>query len=321
MKIYTSLLFAVLLSVIPLRSQTVLSPGDIAFVSINSSGDSDNFAFVLLRSVTAGTNISFTDCGWNEASGFTAFPGDSHFVWTASSSLSEGTVVTITTNNGNTLPQANTGNTSGSNMLISIAGDQLFAYQGTVDTPSFIAGINFNQNSTSQPGDDFDGASVSNSTTALPAKLTIGVNAIQIYDVSTFAEEVNSIYGGIILDGTKLSLMDAVNDIDNWNTNDNVSFLSGAYPYAFTLAFSTDIGNESNASLKIYPNPVTDAFKVEGIDNPAQITLFSESGKTIFMKTISDGESVPVQALVRGIYILRVETESKKISYHKLIVQ
>lgn len=46
-------------------AQTVLAPGEVAIVGFNSSGGAttDNFAFILLADVEAGTVIYFTDCG------------------------------------------------------------------------------------------------------------------------------------------------------------------------------------------------------------------------------------------------------------------
>ena len=45
---------------------TVLTPGDIAIVHVNSDG-SDRFSFVLQRDIDVGTVISFTDNGWRAA--------------------------------------------------------------------------------------------------------------------------------------------------------------------------------------------------------------------------------------------------------------
>ena len=46
-------------------AQTTLAPGDVAIVGFNTSGGpaTDNFAFILLTDVEAGTIIYFTDCG------------------------------------------------------------------------------------------------------------------------------------------------------------------------------------------------------------------------------------------------------------------
>ncbi|NDW10800.1 T9SS type A sorting domain-containing protein [Dysgonomonas sp. 520] len=320
-KIYTSMLLAMLLSVNSLAAQTSLLPGDIAFVSINSSSNTDQFAFVLLTPIDAGTNINFTDCGWNEATGFTSFPGDSHFTWTADAQMQEGATVLITTNNGNSLPQASTGTISGSNMLISIAGDQIFAYQGTVISPSFIAGISFNQNESGQPGSEFDGASTSNSTTGLPSQLTIGVNAVHVYNTSAFAEEDNSLYNGQTTSGTKQVLAAAINNMNNWGGNNDTPFVLDPMPFTFSVSITTAIGNgENDSRITIYPNPTTDGFYVKGIKETAQVSLFDMAGNVLFSKTITENDYMPVQLLPKGVYLIRIDQESES-DYNKLIVQ
>lgn len=320
MKKHISILFAILLSASPLMSQTTLSAGDIAFVSVNSSGYPDQFSFVLLESLTTGTIINFTDCGWNNGIGFTSFPGDSHFTWTADAALEKGIVITITTNNGNTLPQATAGNISGDNMLISIAGDQIFAYQGTMDNPKFISGINFNRSTTGEPGTDFDGASISNSTTGLPSQLTIGKNAVQISEAVTFSEQANSIYNGVITVGTKAELSFAINTSTDWNTNSETPNIVVPFPVSFTVSIATDIENENNDNLRIFPNPVVESFKIEGIDNSAQISLINANGNIVLTGNIVEGEYVSVQALPRGVYILKIETGGM-ISFNKLVIR
>lgn len=56
---------------------TTLSPGDIAFIGLNTDGKDigggvisqiDDISFVLLKDITAGTEIKFTDCGWRDSS-------------------------------------------------------------------------------------------------------------------------------------------------------------------------------------------------------------------------------------------------------------
>ena len=79
------------------NSQTNLSAGDIAFVGFNLDGV-DDYAFILLKDIVAGTNIKFTDEGWTDGLGFIANAGDAHWQWTAGTNLTCGTVVTIAVN-------------------------------------------------------------------------------------------------------------------------------------------------------------------------------------------------------------------------------
>ena len=232
-KIFILLSFILLLY--PLKCQTTLLPGDIAFLGVNTDGNIDDFDFVLLTPVTAGTIVNFTDCGWNHGTGFNTSYPESHIAWTTSNVLTPGTVITVNTNNGNSIPTASIGTISGDKMLISIAGDQISAYQGTMANPTFIAAIDFNQNSATQPGTDFDGGSTTNSTTALPDGLTIGLNALHIYQNSTFAEQDNSRYKGTLATGSKAELLKAINSRLNWDTNDVTPFTLNPFSTAFTV--------------------------------------------------------------------------------------
>ena len=53
---------------------TELELGDIVFIAY--SADDDDFAFVILQDIDAGTTINFTDRGWSSATGFRAGEGD-----------------------------------------------------------------------------------------------------------------------------------------------------------------------------------------------------------------------------------------------------
>lgn len=48
------------------HAQTILSPGDIAFTSFQSTNP-DQFSFVILTDIQSGTEINFTDSGGNLA--------------------------------------------------------------------------------------------------------------------------------------------------------------------------------------------------------------------------------------------------------------
>ena len=57
-----------------LHSQTTLVAGDIAIVGYNAESIvEDDFTFILLRDITSGTNIKFTDFGWCSGVDITGF--------------------------------------------------------------------------------------------------------------------------------------------------------------------------------------------------------------------------------------------------------
>ncbi|MBN4051582.1 hypothetical protein JYU16_02095 [bacterium AH-315-M05] len=187
---------------------TELSAGDIAIVGFNTT-DPDEFTFVLLTDVVAGTTINFTDRGWKSDNTF--YPtstGEGVVIWTApGGGLTCGTEIMITPPSTASLGTAADG---AGTFSLAMAGDQILAYQGPEDNPIFIFGLN-----------DYDagGAWQADATTAqesaIPTGLTDGTNAIGItpdldngkYDCSTTT-------------GTAAELLTAICSNANWSTSD-----------------------------------------------------------------------------------------------------
>jgi hypothetical protein len=189
-----------------LGAQTTLGLGDIAFTGYKSD-DPDQFSFVLLKDITAGTQISITDNGWfSGGGGFRATEGT--LVWTASSSLSCGTEVTFTAN----VPS--TGTVTGTGPSLAVAGDQLFAYQGTApadtsaaEVAKFIAAIQMNG--------AWDANATDANSSAKPSVFTDGVNSISISP-----EVDNAVYNCVVTGTSPDTIRAAVNNSANWTVSD-----------------------------------------------------------------------------------------------------
>lgn len=160
-----------------LNAQTTLAAGDIAFTGLNSTSNTINdfvntpqsesnreFCFILLKEVTAGTTIFFTDFGWRtDAQAFqSANPAgcpspsgaltDGVVRWQANSTLPYGTqiVVRCVTN-----PKSNVGTASGTQgtfnnnsnyVTLAAPGEAVFAFTGTLAAPTLIGGISASPN-------------------------------------------------------------------------------------------------------------------------------------------------------------------------------
>lgn len=161
--------------------QTTLFEGDIAITGVNSDNP-DQFSFVLLTDVLNTTVIHFTDCGWVATGGFRNYNpvngriGEGIITWTATSNLSCGTEIVIgETATGSNVYSATTGTASetDNNFALAANGDQLIAFQGTTGSPTFLHAIHF---ATATNWTD----AISANTSAVPAGLTDGVNAIYL---------------------------------------------------------------------------------------------------------------------------------------------
>ncbi|GJM33416.1 MAG: hypothetical protein DHS20C18_24170 [Saprospiraceae bacterium] len=198
-----------------LQGQTILAPGDLAFTGYRADG-SDEFAFVLLTEVEAGTIVNFTDNGWLASGDFRT--GEGVITLTFGAAYSCGTEV-LYGPDGFFVGDNNVGtvSTSGS-LVLSTSGDQIFAFQGTLAAPSLVAGIQMNGN--------WDGDASSSNASAQPASLIGASLAID-------PEVDNAVYVCEITGDTPAAIRAAVTDPILWE-GDN----SGDVPSSSGCAFN-----------------------------------------------------------------------------------
>ena len=109
---------------------TNLNAGSIAIIGFNGSNP-DDFSFVLLSAVEAGTEIFFTDAGVIQGTDQFADDDEGVIRWTASTDYAAGTVINLTAD-------ALEFDTPGQMTLfgsfeLSNVGDQLIAFQAEID--------------------------------------------------------------------------------------------------------------------------------------------------------------------------------------------
>ena len=205
---------------------TTLTAGDIAFTGLQSDNagggaNGDFFEFVLLKAVTTGTTIYFTDGGYRtDTSKFRT--NETMLRWVAQANLPAGTLVSFTAPGG-TAP-ASTAEWTGINpstgatlatgsLVLAAGGDNITAlvspaFAGTDGiTGTAIAAITLGGATFAA---SYDGSGVT-STTGLPAGLTDGVNAVSIASID------NAHYTGATTSGTSAALRSAINNDANWS--------------------------------------------------------------------------------------------------------
>jgi hypothetical protein len=213
-------------------TQTTLTAGDIAFTGYNSDNP-DDFSFVLLKNVTAGTTISFTDKGWKAGGGFRS--GESVLTITFSSARVVGEQFRVPAITGVFLDfeGVSAGTSAGANILLAASGDQVFAFQGSEpldNSPSeqakFIAALHMNGN--------WQADGTTDQASALPPGLTPGVNALAISP-----QVDNARYNCSVTGPTVAALRISLYQPANWLTNDNIRFALPA-PCNFLCGLGTD---------------------------------------------------------------------------------
>jgi len=161
-----------LLSLTQANAQTALSAGDIVFTgynqtasTVNGTASNRDFSFMILKDIDAQTVINFTDFGWRSdaaafqvgsPTGCTGGTGtygaksDGIIQWKSGSAMPYGTQIVIraqfapTASAGSITSMQTVTNVTTPAQYITMAtgGDNIFAYQGTFDTPILISGIN-----------------------------------------------------------------------------------------------------------------------------------------------------------------------------------
>ena len=196
--------------VITFLSQTPLGPGDIAFTGYNSDSP-DEFRFVLLKDINAGTTITFTDRGWFSAGGFRG--NEQTIVYEFCRPYSCGDEFSALSTNTNIKDENGNDATltiTGSFPQLSGSGDQIFAYQGSEPTTggasNWIAAIQMNG--------AWDSDASSANSSAQPSVFTDGVNSISISPKVDNAE-----YNCAITTNSPSNLAAAVNTASNWNSS------------------------------------------------------------------------------------------------------
>ncbi|MFY0643545.1 MAG: hypothetical protein JXR19_03695 [Bacteroidia bacterium] len=176
------------LIVIASLAQSVLSPGDLAIVQYNSDNP-DQISFVCLSPIDSGTTINFTDKGWLSSQSFRS--GEGIFSWNSTRSYACGDVVTLD---------------SISPIALSSTGDQILVFQDSATAPRFITAFN------NEGAGVWQTTASSANTSALPAGLTNGLNAIALI------ESDNAVYDSII-SGAKSVISSLVFDRATFKTS------------------------------------------------------------------------------------------------------
>ena len=334
------------------KAQTTLVAGDIAFTGYHgATAAADSFSFVLLKSITAGTVINFTDNAWLSTGAFRV--GETHIAFT-SIALPAGREIVIGLISGtSTARQAGNGASAGTitylagpnPMAFSTSGDQVIAYQGTIASPVFIAGIHMNVHSTDildcanttaaawdPPCIDGAAGTIGNTTMSLFPTGLGTANTIWIGTVGVSASERdNARFTGCGLDlSTPALARAAINNPANWTETNNTNppgFSLGSFCSFLGLtvlpvtieSFAGKLNSDKTATLQWKTGDQQDAQNYtleESADGSSFRTL-----TTIIPGASNSYSYTDVQvATGNNYYRLKTTELSGKIAYSKTIV-
>jgi hypothetical protein len=66
-------------------------------------------------------------------------------------------------------------------------------------------------------------------------------------------------------------------------------------------------------AVRIYFDPATESFRIDGLTAPAQVTVINAGGQTLLRQTVRDGENIPAAHLPQGVYLVNVNGKTIKI--------
>jgi len=128
-----------------------------------------------------------------------------------------------------------------------------------------------------------------------------GCNLNSIYENSTLPPDVSwvsNVFNGInqstctlyVPTGSKSAYQAA----DQWKNFTNI------------VEMTTALQTIPNAELSIYPNPVTDSFRIGGYDGSVLIIIMDLNGKALLKKQVNANEEININSFSKGIYMVEI---------------
>ena len=199
---------------------TNLSAGAIAFVAFQGA-ITDLYRIVALNDIPNNTRIWFTDKSWDGGT-LSFFSGEGNNVWTntTGSIITAGTVIQF-----DALLGTATLGTGGLSSGLSSGGEQLFAYQGTLTSPTFVAGYTSGTVITTGP--------TTGTATYVPVGLTNGTNFVALGGITFGSSYVTAATHNRSL----ADMRSHIHNTANLTTGDTSNPTNGSWPtYTFNIS-------------------------------------------------------------------------------------
>ena len=140
-------------------------------------------------------------------------------------------------------------------------------------------------------------------------------NLTSIYANATKPIDLSSI--GYVFDGVD------INTCTLYVPNGSKSFYQAAakwQDFNNIVEFVTAVPNVTDGgSIRIYPNPVTDGFLINGLEGQATLLLMDLSGKILLNKQVNGDEKILVNTLKKGIYIVKLISD--EVTFEQKVVK
>jgi len=89
--------------------------------------------------------------------------------------------------------------------------------------------------------------------------------------------------------------------------------------YYFSTKDLTGIKNVTSMHISISPNPTTNEIRINGLNEQTKFSLIDYNGKLLMTRDIEDNESIKLNSLSKGIYLVRLI--NSEVSYVSKIIK
>lgn len=291
-------------------AQTMLSTGDVAFVSFQSGyavqvgnpSPKDRFAFVLLKDVDANTEILLSDNAVKSTGPIRLCNNESTITWKSTTSLSAGTVITVTESDTN----ASFGKVKGS-IGLSQAGDAILAFQKVGSDTIPLAGIgNVPWLSTCLGSVGGTCGGTNNNTTCLPAPLD-ETNSLNLNSDSN-----NFFFTIPTLTGTPDEIRSAISNPANWSlSNREQTWTASSWSFSVTVSKKSLLGE---TSFMLLPNPTNGVLKISGGEFET-LEVSNVLGKQVAASYNLGRKELDMNNLQAGLYFVSI------LGVHNRVIQ
>lgn len=79
------------------------------------------------------------------------------------------------------------------------------------------------------------------------------------------------------------------------------------FTFSKIIGMTTDVEGEVNAAIKLFPNPVKDQFRLDGLSEPTSVSVLDMQGKVLIFRTMYQDEMIDVSDLPKGTYLIRIQ--------------
>lgn len=305
-------------------------PGAIAFIGVNGDNP-DQFTFVVIDALTAGTEIFFTDSGILMNGNFRGNEGAVKYTVPVGG-LAQGVVVSVTVTDGTnanftasastgTVVNANDATVGNNGFALSADGDQVIAFIGSTAMPTFIAAVQTNSN-------QFQTNATDANTSALPTGLVNGTTAVAVGAGSGDGDEYdNSQYTGSRGPfADRNTALTTINSNTGWTGNNNRITLNTAdftTPLPIELSYFNATATANNQVALAWGTESELNNDYMAIERSQDGQKFFEIGKvkgagtTVEAQTYSFLDEAPKAGV--NYYRIRQVDFDGTVEYHKVV--